>query len=250
MRALSHPALSAAGPLAAGLFGAVLLLGAVLLAPPRALGQARVEGVAALVGGGAPGAGTAVILRSDISLRARIALAGASERMPLGLLPEPLLAAALDEAIGEVLIAREADRLRAAQPTADEIERERARIEEQVGGAARLEELLRVSGADSAEVDAIARRRAYVGAFLHANLEGSATVSDAQLAQVYESEPHPFEGRELSLVREPLRAWIAQRALRRDVLRWIEVLRRRTPVRVLAEWQADSTEGAPAPPES
>jgi hypothetical protein len=71
---------------------------------------------------------------------------------------------------------------------------------------------------------------------LRANLEGSTVVSDAQLARVYESGEHPFGDRPLPEVREPLRAWIAQAVLRRDVRRWIEVLRRRTAVRVVAEW--------------
>lgn len=219
-----------------------LALIAALSAPSGSLAQAqrvRVEGVAALVGGSAPGPGTAVILRSDVTLRARIALGGATDRLPVGPLPAPLLAAALDELIGEVLIAREADRLRAAQPSADEIARELARLEAQAGGAARLNAILRAVSAGPDELEAIARRRAYVGAFLHANLEGSTTVSDAQVARVFESGEHPFAGRTIDEVREPLRALIAQRALRRDVRRWIEVLRRRTPVRVVAEWRRE-----------
>lgn len=201
--------------------------------------RVRVEGVAAFVGGSASGAATAVILRSDVVLRARIALAGANDGPVTTPIPEALLAATLDELIGEVLIAREADRLRAAQPSAEEIVRERARLEAQAGGADRLAEILRTSSAGEPELEAIARRRAYVGAFLRANLEGSTTVSDAQLTQVYESGEHPFVGRTLDEVREPLRGLIAQRALQRDVRRWIEVLRRRTPVRVMAEWRRD-----------
>ena len=203
----------------------------------------RVEGVAALVGGSTPGPGTVAILRSDVTLRARIAIAGASERAPSNTaLPEPLLAAALDELIGEVLIAREADRLRAAQPSAEELARERERLEAQAGGAERLSAVLAAASAGAPELEAIARRRAYVAAFLHANLEGGTAVSDAQLARVYESGEHPFVGRPLEEVSEPLRALIAQSALRRDVRRWIEVLRRRTPVRVIAEWRRPSGE--------
>jgi hypothetical protein len=230
-----------------GLALACVGLLAFALVPARVLGQApvRVEGIAALVGGDSPGPGTVVILRSDVVLRARIALAGASEQLPTGPLPESLLAATLDEIVGEVLIAREADRLRAAQPEPERIERERARLARQAGGPERLAALLRATGATADEVEAIARRRAYVGAFLQANLQGSTVVSDAQLARVYESGNHPFQGRPLDEVREPLRAFVAQSALRRDVRRWIEVLRRRTPVRVVAEWRRDRTsEGA------
>ncbi len=223
--------------------GALALLALLALArpveaqAPSRAAPVRVEGVAALVGGSTPGPGTVAILRSDVTLRARIALASATERAASGPLPEPLLAAALDELIGEVLIAREADRLRAAQPSAEELARERARLEEQAGGAERLSAILAAASADAPELEAIARRRAYVAAFLHANLEGGTAVSDAQLARVYESGEHPFAGRPLEEVAEPLRALIAQTTLRRDVRRWIEVLRRRTPVRVIAEWR-------------
>lgn len=197
----------------------------------------RVEGVAAIVGGTTPGSGATVIYRSDAVLRARIALAGRSEQLPVGPIPEALLAAALEEIVGEVLIEREADRLRAARPEDEDVVRERRRIEEQAGGAERLAALLRAIGAGDDEIEAAARRRAYVNAFLRANLEGSTVVSDAQLVRVHESERHPFAGRPLDEVREPLRAWIAQRTLQRDVRRWIEVLRRRTTVLIVAGWR-------------
>jgi hypothetical protein len=76
-----------------------------------------------------------------------------------------------------------------------------------------------------------------VSAFLRANLEGATVVSDAQIERVYEGGAHPFVDRPLEDVREPLRVWIAQRVLRRDVRRWIEVLRSRTTVRLVAEWR-------------
>jgi hypothetical protein len=210
----------------------------VALAPHPAVAQeaVRAEGIAALVGGTAPGPGVVVVLRSDVVLRARIALAGRTEQLPTGAIPDPLLAAALDEIVGEVLIAREADRLRAPRPSGEEIARERQRVESDAGGAQRLGELLRATSAGQAEVDAIARRRAYVSAFLRANLEGSTIVSDAEVQRAFDRGEHPFTGRALDEVREPLRAWIAQRTLERDVRRWIEVLRSRTAVRVLASW--------------
>ena len=203
----------------------------------------RVEGVAALVGGTAPGAGTLAVLRSDVTLRARIAVSARAARLPTGRLPPDLLAAVLDEIIGEVLIAREADRLRAARPSDEEVAAQRHRIEEQAGGAERLAALLRAVDASGDEIDAIARRRAYVEAFLRANLEGSTVISDAQVQRAYEAGEHPFVGRELEEIREPLRAWVAAQTLQRDVRRWIEVLRGRTTVRVVAEWSANDGTG-------
>ncbi len=224
---------------------ALVLACGLAAAPARAQDTrgVRADGIAALVGGTAPGPGVQVVLRSDVDLRARIALAGESEHLPVGPLPDSLLAATLDEIIGELLVVREADRLRAPRPSDREKREERARIEAQAGGAERLAALLRAVGATTDEIDAVAQRRAYVNAFLRANLEGSTIVSDAQLARVYDSGEHPFVGRPLDEIREPLRAWIAQRALQRDVRRWIEVLRRRTTVRVLAEWQTGEDDG-------
>lgn len=198
--------------------------------------RTHVEGVAAFVGGASPGAGTVAILISDVELNARIRLSGEANELPVGPLPAPLLAASLDELVGEALIAREADRLRAARPDDAAVARERARLEERAGGATRLEALLRGIGARVEEVEELARRRAYVDAFLRANLEGSTVVSDAQIQRVYEEGEHPFVERPLEEVREVLRAWLAQQLLRRDVQRWIEVLRSRTEVRTLAPW--------------
>lgn len=192
--------------------------------------RVRAEGVAAFIGVAASGSGTVVVLRSDVELRARMRLAARSDRLPTGPLPEPLLAAALEEIIGEVLIAREADRLRAARPRDADVARERARLEE-------LASVSRYLGVEANEIDEIARRRAYVEAFLVANIEGAGDLSDAQLRRAYDAGGHPFAGRPLEDVREVLRAWLDQRRLQRDVARWIEVLRSRTEVRVLAEWR-------------
>jgi hypothetical protein len=216
-------------------YGVALL--ALAIAGRAAAQGETIDGVAALVGGTAPGAGVSVILRSDVDLRARIALSGRSEALPTGTIAEGLLAATLDEIVGEVLIEREADRLRASSPADSDVARERGRIEEEAGGVERMQALLRAIGARGEEIDAIARRRAYVSAFLRANLEGATVVSDAQVERIYESEEHPFVGRPLEVVREPLRIWISQQALRRDVRRWIEVLRSRTTVRRVAGWR-------------
>lgn len=214
-----------------------LFVAAPAHAQDRSIGRrTRVEGVAALVGGSSVGAGTRAILISDVELSARIRLSGQAARLPIGPIPEPLLAATLEELIGNALIAREADRLRAGDPEDAAVARERARLVTLAGGAPRLGALLDAIGASDEEVDELARQRAYVDAFLRANLEGSTVVSDAQVQRVYDEEQHPFVGRPLEDVREVLRAWIAQGVLQRDVQRWIEVLRNRTEVRRLARW--------------
>lgn len=201
----------------------------------------RADGVAAVVGGDEPVPGTDVILQSDVELRARIHLAGKMPGpLPTGPLPTGLLRATLNELIGEVLIAREAERVQIAQPTKQDIEQQEARLENEAGGADRLQRLLERVGASFEEVRVMARRQAVVQAFLAANLEGATVVTDAELERVYETGSHPFVGQPFAAVKDELRAWIAKQMLERAVKRWVSVLHARTTVRILASWGAHS----------
>ena len=62
------------------------------------------------------------------------------------------------------------------------------------------------------------------------NLE---SLAGRPIEEVFAGRDHPFAGLTLDQAREPLRAWIAMRALSEDVARWVDVLRQRTTVRVL-----------------
>ncbi|MFW6197440.1 MAG: hypothetical protein ACOC5B_01115 [Myxococcota bacterium] len=202
-----------------------------------ARGGVRADGIAAVVGGTAPGPDVDVILQSDVDLRARIHLAGQTGGpLPTGPVPVELRRATLDEIVGEALIAREAARVRVAEPSAEEVAEEMTRLERRAGGADRLERILRMLGTSRRELDAVARRRAAVQAFLRANLEGSTVISDAELERVYEAGDHPYAGRPLEEITDELRAWLSRRALQRAVRRWVSVLRARTPVRLLAPY--------------
>ena len=192
-----------------------------------------VDELAAIVGGETPVSGTDVVLRSDLELRARLALLAHDPTRATGALPSALLRATLDEVVGELLIAREAERLHATMPSDAAVAAQRRELESAAGGAEAVLSLLRIIGADESELDAIAMRRARVDGFLRANLEGTTVVSDARVEEVYASGEHPFTDEPLERAREPLRAWLAQGALERDVARWISVLRGRTTVRVL-----------------
>ncbi|MAQ18543.1 MAG: hypothetical protein CMN30_27565 [Sandaracinus sp.] len=197
----------------------------------------RAEGVAAIVGAPTPRQGAQVVLLSDVDLRARMRLAGQrTGEIHLGPLPAPLLVATLDELLGEALIAREAERVQLASPTDRDVRDERRRLEGLAGGAARLTSLTDALGVDDEEIDAMARRRAMVKVFLEANLQGAATIDDAQIDRIYQSGEHPFQGQELEDVREPMRVWLTRRALENSVRRWVEVLRARTTIRVLAPY--------------
>lgn len=210
---------------------------------PAAATAHAIDGVVAIVGGHTPSVTTDVVLRSDVELRAVLAVAARSPDLPsLPELPPELLEATLQEILGELVIAREAMRLHAPEPSASQVERHRAEIVRSVGGEERFERLLARHGIAPEEIDALARRRAFVDAFLRANLEGSTRVSDARVEETYREGEHPFADRPLDEVRELLRAWIATEALQRDVRRWVEVLRSRTPMRVVVPFASSAEE--------
>lgn len=222
---------STPSPLAACLVALALARAPGALAAPAEPPSAaplpvRLDGIAAVVGAIAPAEGADVVLRSDVELRARLSLAAeTSGDIPRGPLPEALLAASLQEIIGELLIAREARRVQIALPTTAEAQREKDRLVRSAGGAARTVTLLSDLGAREEELDAIARRRVLVAAFLRVNLEGVTTVTQAELEQALASRA---EGTSL----EQLRADLAKAALERAVKRWVVMLRARIPVRV------------------
>lgn len=223
---------------------ALCALALLIAAPGSAAAQRRLpaEAVAATVGGPTPAPGVDVVLLSDVVLRARIELAVAGSP-PVRSLPPELLVASLEQIVGELLVAREAARLGTAEPTEGDRRRERERLVTTLGGPERLEAFLRDNEATSAELDAIAERRARVTAFFRANLEGTSEISDAQVESRYASGDHPFADRLLEEVREPLRAWMASEAVRTAVARWLEVLRGRTVVRIfLSELERPAAE--------
>jgi hypothetical protein len=197
----------------------------------------RGDGVAAVVGGTTPGPGVDVVLHSDVELVARLALATqAGDAFAVAVLPASLLGAALEQLLGEVLIAREADRVQVAEATAEDRAREWERIEGKLGGPEGVRRFLELSGASEGELHRIAERRALVAAFLRTNLSGGELVSDADVERLYASGEHPFLGQDLSEVREALRVMLARRRLAESVARWVDVLRARTPMRTFASY--------------
>jgi len=199
----------------------------------------RADGLAAVVGGTGPGPEVDVILRSDVELRARIALSGSRVGEPsLGRLPPSLLRATLAEIIGEHLIAREARRVQAVTPGAAELLRERSRLETEGGGKARLSALLAAVQASWAEIDAVAARRALVAAFLSANLEGATIVTEAEVQRAFEQSRERYVGVDPAQAKKELSARLAREALDQSIGRWVSVLRARTAVRVYVDYGA------------
>jgi hypothetical protein len=213
--------------------------GAQSVAPSSASSAAtRVDGVAAAIGGTATERAD-VILLSDVELRARMALLGRDPEQALRReLPTGLLSAALRELIGEHLIAREAERVQVAQPTAAGVAEERLRTLISAGGIERVTELLQQMGANASELDASAQRRALVGAFLRANLEGTTVITDREIDEGLASGGVRYAGVPTQAARAEVRAQLSRAALGRNIERWVRVLRARVPVRIYAAFEA------------
>jgi len=200
-------------------------------------GATRVEGVAAAIGGGT-GEAAEMILHSDVELRARMLLLGRDRDQALaGELPRGLLAASLRELIGERLIAREAERVQITRPTASSLAEERQRMLAAAGGGERVAALLARLGASQSELDVTVQRRALVGAFLRANLEGTTVISEREVDARIAQDAARFAGRSPVLVRAEVRANLARLALARNIERWVRVLRARVQVRIYAPFE-------------
>jgi hypothetical protein len=216
---------------------ALALLALVAAGHASADEPVRLDGLAAVVGGHTPGPGVDTILQSDVELRARIAWSARGTDDPAhDPLPARLLQAALQEIIGEQLIAREAKRVQAATPSTADVDRERRRLILSAGGAERVQALLSALAASVEELDAIARRRALVGAFLSANLEGVTVVTEAEAERAYEQEKSAYAGRDREAALGELRNRLSREALDRTIERWVAVLGSRTPVRVYVSY--------------
>jgi hypothetical protein len=198
----------------------------------------RVDGVAAAIGG-TRGESADVILQSDVELRARLLLLGRDEDSALHLeLPTGLLSAALRELIGEKLIAREAERVQIMRPTQAMVAQEKLRLVASAGGPDRVQRLLAALGASPAELDGMADRRAIVGAFLRANLEGTTLITEREIDQQLAKDRGQYADQNPVTVRAQVRAILARATLARNIERWVRVLRARVPVRIYASFES------------
>ena len=194
-----------------------------------------IDGLAAVLGGTDPLDPPRPILQSDVELRARLALLPQdSERALFAELPRSLLKAALDELIGEQLIAIEAERVQIAAPRSMDIAHELGNIEREAGGRRGLVRLLARLDASQLELEAMALRRALISAFLRANLEGVNVVTDAEVDARMRSAGSSWSDESPEAARAAVRAALMQEALTRNIEHWVRVLRARTRVRVFA----------------
>lgn len=197
------------------------------------------DGLAAVLGGEKPLEPARIILQSDVELRARLLLLGrGSERALFGELPRSLLRATLAELIGEHLIAIEAERVRIAPPGAADVQRELEEIERQAGGHREVVRLLAWLEASRVELEVMAERRASIGAFLRANLEGVNVVTEAEVDARVRDDSARFAAETPMAARAAMRAALAKEALRRHIDHWVRVLRARTRVRIFAHYDS------------
>ena len=84
----------------------------------------------------------------------------------------------------------------------------------------------------------MAERRALVGAFLRANLEGTTVITDREIEQHIARDPARYAGRNPASVRAEVRALLARASLARNIERWVRVLRARVPVRIYAAFES------------
>ena len=216
----------------AGAVALVLLL-STWLAAPRAHAQAQlVEALVCVVGADTPGEGADVVMLSDVTLIASLAMARRREAV---VMTPALLEAARDELVGEILIERESRRLHTGEPTTDEVTHQRERIARSVGGADVLQAQLAAWDVSDMELNRVAARRATVERFLTANLEGGTSATDAEVEDAFRTESHPFVGRTFEEVREALRGWLEVTRLEQSVARWLTVLRQRSVVHIVRE---------------
>jgi hypothetical protein len=196
-----------------------------------------VDGLAAVLGGADPLDPPRPILRSDVELRARLALLGRdAERALYATLPSALLQATLDELIGQHLIAIEAERVQIPAPRPADIARELENLEREAGGPAALSRLLSHLDATRQDLESMALRRALVSAFLRANLEGVTVVTEPEVEDRLRAEPDRFVSETPEGARAEVRALLAREALARNIEHWVRVLRARTRVRVFAAY--------------
>jgi hypothetical protein len=226
----------------AALAGGLACWSAALSAqPPSAAGAASlvlIDGLAAVLGDPSALEEPRAVLRSDVELRARLSLlAHDSNRALFGELPGSLLRATLDQLLGEQLIALEAERVQIAKPRPAEVAAELAAIERESGGRRAIMQLLARLDASHLELESMAERRALIGSFLRANLEGVTVVSEREIDERMRADGARLEGQTPRAARELIRAVLAREALARNIEHWVRVLRARTRVRVFAVFE-------------
>jgi hypothetical protein len=214
----------------------------VALWPFAAAAQtARGDGIAAIVGSTVPESTSIIILRSDVTLRARMLLLGrGGERTLDDPLPDSLLGVVLRTLIDEALIVLEARRVDLPQPSAAALQVERARLHSSVGGESRMRLLLARVGASQAELDAIVERRARVAAFLELHLGGENLVAEHEVKRRFAEGNHPFVDMTYEDAAAPLRVMMVDERIGKAVADWVAILRERIPVVVRAEYERTS----------
>lgn len=207
--------------------------------PAQAQSPVLVEGLAAVVG---QGNNRMPILRSDVEFRSRLYLTQAGK--PAGApIPEKLWVGALEELIGEALVAYEASRVRLDDVQKSQIAAEYQQLYSLAGGKPRFYKVTQYLKVSEEEIKQVAKRRALVGNFLRTNLEGVMSVTDNDIRKYYETGKHPWADeplpaplreRDFEEVRDTIRVILSKFATTHAVRQWVQILERRTTVQKFA----------------
>lgn len=202
------------------------------LCPSASAERVRVDGIAAIVGGTAPRTGTVVLYASDVELDAWLERA---RRHPDGLISDERLTpaeltAARERLVGAALLALEASRLRLDDLGEAQLAAAWRRFFERHGGARVIEGVVARLGLGNDELERYVRRQGVARAFILASSEQGGLVTDAELEDAFARGEHPYVGMDLDTVREAFRAFLLERRIEDETLRWTERLRLRVPV--------------------
>ena len=225
---------------------ALSLVAAVALAlslPARASGQdlqpgeVVVDRVVAVVEGARGASKTSrVVTLFELRTEARLVLAERTRRLDAAALEPPasLLQAVLRSVVEQLLIEAEASRLQTAPPSAEAIAGERRRLETRLGGPGGLERFAELASAPIDLLEAIVVRRATVERFVSGSVALAVRVTAEDVERAHATGDHPFGERPLEEVRDEIEAFLVARMQRQRLAAWVEELRRRSAVRVIA----------------
>ncbi len=138
--------------------------------------------------------------------------------------------AMLTQMVGEALIDLEARRTRAPEPTERQKQAQKRRLEQRAGGPEAVQVMVQRLGVTPGELERLWLHAARVEAFLESNLEGSTSLSRAEVDRAFDRGEHPFVGQTLEQVRPDFERWLRQDMRTSVVRRWFEVLRSRARI--------------------
>lgn len=176
------------------------------------------------------------IFERELAFEARLEALTDSEFTKRSNVPylERHLQLALERTIAETLLAA----LRVeSTPTEKDIVRQANNAKrillDRIGGQAVLEQAARAEGMSEGDVLSVFRRRARAAIYLDQMVSPMLSPSNAELRQVYATEPHPYRSLAVDKALPLLRRWVVGRKLREAFAQYYQNARQRIQVVIL-----------------